>query len=180
MLPETTWWATDYHISWIAGAMAVYLNDKVALEHGRPNLESNSRRMIEGNQEDIDLLIASGQHLIMVEAKAYGAWSTKQVLSKLQRLGLLLAYYDQIRQGDAPINFHVVLMSPRRPQLLPQKLKKDMPTRLSQLWPELPWIPLKLETSVLEVTRCQPGGKSSADGDHWCVVTKQNGPIEEP
>ncbi len=178
-LPENTWWATDYHVSWIAGALAVYLSDKAAVAHGRPNPESNSRRLVEGNQEDIDLLIAAGQHLIMVEAKAYGAWSAAQVASKLQRLDLLLAYYDQIKHGNRPVHFHLVLMSPRQPQHLPRKLKEAMPARLSQLWPDLPWIPLKLETSVLEVTRCQPDGKSSAAGDHWRVVTKEHEPVEE-
>jgi hypothetical protein len=96
-LLETAWWATDYHTSWVAGALAVYLHDKGPLANGRPNPDCNGRRLVEGNQEDIDLLIAVGQHLIMVEAKACGAWSNKQVRSKLQCLDLLLAYYDQIR-----------------------------------------------------------------------------------
>lgn len=82
-LPETAWWATDYHMSWMAGALAVYLNDEPALAHGRPNLEISGRHLVEGNQEDIDLLIAAGQHVIMVEAKAYGSWSVEQVVSKL-------------------------------------------------------------------------------------------------
>jgi len=78
-LPETAWWATDYHVSWIAGALAVHLDKNSASELVRPNLELSGRYLIEDNQEDIDLLIAAGQHLIMVEAKAYGAWSAKQV-----------------------------------------------------------------------------------------------------
>lgn len=74
-LPDHAWWATDYHISWIAGALATYLDDTAALTSGRPNpiVETTQRRLIEGNQEDIDLLIAAGQNLIMIEAKAYGA-----------------------------------------------------------------------------------------------------------
>ena len=175
ILPETAWWATDYHMSWLAGALAVYLNDEPALAHGRPNPASNNRRLVEGNQEDIDLLIAAGQHLIMVEAKAYGSWSNKQVASKLERLDLLLAYYDEIRRLGGPIHFHLVLMSPHRPQ----KLKEILPARLSQRWPVLSWIPLKLETSVLEVTRCLPDGKSSAEGDHWRVVTRGAGSPEK-
>ncbi len=177
-LPEDTWWATDFHVSWIAGALAIYLNDRAALTQGRPNLEANGRRLVEGNQEDVDLLIATGSHLIMIEAKAFGAWSAKQVVSKLQRLDLLLAYYDQIRQDSAAVHFHLVLMSPREPQILPQKLKKDMPVRLGELWPKLPWIPLELGKSVLEVTRCQADGKSSAHGDHWCVING-DGSVEE-
>ena len=178
-LPENTWWATDHHVSWIAGALAVYLEDEAALAYGRTNLELNGRHLVEGNQEDIDLLVAAGQHLIMVEAKAYGSWRVKQVASKLQRLDLLLAYYDQVERRDRSIRFHLVLMSPRQPRHLPQKLKKAMPTRLSQLWPELPWIPLQLETSALEVTRCQLGGESSAYGNNWRVVTKKSESIEE-
>ena len=173
-LPKTTWWATDYHASWIAGAIAIYMDDKVALEIGRPNPEFKGRRLVEGNQEDIDLLVAVGQHLIMIEAKAYGAWNAKQIVSKLRRIDLLLAYYEQVKQQDAPIHFHFLLMSPRKPCLLPDKLKKDMPARVGRLWPQLPWIQLKLETSVLEVTRCEPDGTSSAHGNHWCVVRSSN------
>src|SRR4051794_17232763 len=75
----------------------------------------------------------------------------------------LLAYYDQIKRPELAVDFHLVLMSPQRPQ----KLTKPLPKRLNQLWPgpELPWLQLKLETSVYEVTRCQPNGKSAADGD---------------
>ncbi len=169
-LSETAWWATDYHMSWMADALAVYLNDKCPLAKARPNPECNGRRLVEGNQEDIDLLIAVGQHLIMVEAKAYGAWSNRQVKSKLQRLDLLLAYYDQIKRPEHAVDFHLVLMSPQRPQ----KLTKPLPKRLNQLWPEpeLPWLQLKLETSVCKVTRCQLNGTPAADGDYWRVLNR--------
>jgi hypothetical protein len=56
------------------------------------------RRLVEGNHEDADLIIASDSDLIIVEVKAYGAWSNKQMRSKLARLELLqraLALYRE-------------------------------------------------------------------------------------
>jgi hypothetical protein len=164
------WWATDYHINWLAGALATYLNDATALTSGRANLvdHETQRRLVEGNQEDIDLLIAAGEDLIMVEAKAYGAWSNTQVTSKLVRLNLLCAYHAQIaRPNELPIRFHILLTSPTPPQRL---------TSVSPAWssngPALPWIPLSLDpaTLVRGVTRCHDNGASAANGDHWRVI----------
>ena len=66
------WWATDYHISWLAGALAIYARGDYAEERTWPNQpvpalcshrsarDKNpvERQIAEGNQEDIDLLIA--------------------------------------------------------------------------------------------------------------------------
>jgi hypothetical protein len=136
-LPEDAWWATDYHIDWLAGALATYLADAPVLRSSRANPVDNAtqRRLVEGNQEDIDLLIAAGQDLIMVEAKAYGAWSNAQMASKLARLNLLQAYYAQIvRPEERPIRFHILLTSPMRPQKL-----AISPPAWSGPGPELPW-----------------------------------------
>jgi hypothetical protein len=174
-LPEDAWWATDYHINWLAGALATYLDDATALTSGRANPVDNEteRRLVEGNQEDIDLLIAAGQDLIMVEAKAYGTWSNVQMASKIARLNLLYAYYAQIaRPEEHPIRFHILLTSPTRPQRLASN-----PPSWTGIGLELPWIPLRLDPaiSVLEVTRCHDNGLSAADGGHWQVVKHKAG-----
>jgi hypothetical protein len=89
-IDENAWWATDYHYDWLAGALAVHLEGEGAVKKPRPNRSSQEssdqpkqRRLVEGNHEDADLIIASDSDLILVEAKAYGAWSNKQMRSKL-------------------------------------------------------------------------------------------------
>lgn len=103
-IPENAWWATDYHISWLAGALAVFVKGGAAVfrkEHDQPlppwpnHAEGNpSRQLVEGNQEDVDLAIATGCELIMIEAKGYHHFGRDQLESKLQRLKLLHAFYS--------------------------------------------------------------------------------------
>lgn len=33
-IPEDAWWATDYHISWLAGALAILEKDEAAVYRG--------------------------------------------------------------------------------------------------------------------------------------------------
>jgi hypothetical protein len=71
-ISSEAWWATDYHLSWLAGALTVY-SEGVVDKRTRANQwgESNGviSHLIEGNQEDIDLITASGLDLVLVEAK---------------------------------------------------------------------------------------------------------------
>lgn len=168
-IPSNAWWATDYHISWLAGALAMYFNDTAALTQGRLNLTARDRNLVEGNQEDIDLVIAFGQDLVLVEAKAFGAWSNAQIDSKLDRLNLLLDYYNLIKLPETSIRFHFVLISPRRPE----KLTAKSPP-WSTYGPELAWVRLDVEaTAVSEVTRCHADGTIGRDGSHWRILTTQ-------
>jgi hypothetical protein len=170
-IPEDAWWATDYHFGWLAGALAVYSGDQAALlEPGRPNPPdlTSKRRLVEGNQEDIDLVIAFGQNLILLEAKAYGAWSNGQMKSKLERLHLLCAYRDELRQAsDLPIDIHLLLISVAEPQKL---AKVRVPWSDSEI--DLPWISLDIDEKILvrTVTRCNSQGIADAMGDRWRVV----------
>jgi hypothetical protein len=72
-------------------------------------------RLIKGNLEDIDLVIASGRDLILIEAKAFGSWDNKQLRSKLERLDLLHDDYEQIadRAERDRVRMHFLLMSPK-------------------------------------------------------------------
>ncbi|GAA0607485.1 hypothetical protein GCM10009416_50490 [Craurococcus roseus] len=167
-VPEDAWWATDYHISWLAGALTVYVEGDGALTTAKPNPWFGERRLVEGNQEDVDLVVAFGKELLLIEAKAYGAFSNAQLASKLVRLNLLHDYYKGLGLAtECPVNFRILLISPMPPQ------------KLTTIWPNwvraeagVPWIPLELNTSasVLEVRRCNQDGQISAAGDHWRVV----------
>ena len=107
VIPEKAWWATDYHISWLAGALALFVKgEKCAKQpfENRPieddrwtNLKKpEGRQLVEGNQEDVGLVIATGCELILIEAKAYGAWTVPQLNSKLARLDLLHKFYSMM------------------------------------------------------------------------------------
>ncbi len=124
--------------------------------------------MVEGNQEDIDLLIACGNELVLVEVKAYSGFTNEQMTSKLDRLNLLHAHYAGLTNvAIRPLRLHLLIASPRPPQ------------RLKVAWPSwghrgtgVPWIPLEVHASqpVLAVTRCDGGGQSSAGGDFWRIL----------
>lgn len=174
------WWATDYHINWLAGALAYYTEGCGCLNHPRPNrppgLSSteSSGRLVEGNQEDIDLVIASGLHLIFIEAKAYGTWDDEQLQSKLERLLLLRAEYEKIAaQEDVAkrVQMHFLLISP--PESKPDKINVDW-CRWTGSESSVPWIELKLSRSepILEVSRCECDypPKRSAKGNCWYIV----------
>ncbi len=166
-IPSKAWWATDYHLEWLAGALAVYTEGReVAVAKGaRPNpKETNerteSRRLVEGNQEDIDLIIASGSDLILVEVKGVGAWSNQQLKSKLARLRLISDYCSSVvKPGDRKtVRIHRLLMSPR----CPKKVNEED-------WPA--WIPLSSwPTETLEVGRCDSKGKRAPQPDNWRVI----------
>ena len=71
-IPANAWWGTDYHISWLAGALSVFLKREPEIYCNKRHLEgSHGRQLVEGNQEDVDLIIATDQHLILIEVKAY-------------------------------------------------------------------------------------------------------------
>jgi len=174
-IPEAAWWATDYHISWLAGALALFVkgDEETARKIIWENPENtNNRRLVERNQEDVDLVIATGCNLIFIEAKAYGHFGNPQLKHKLARLELLNDFYIEMVGTNPPenqiVHFHLLIISPRKPT-----------SSLTTCWPswackgqDVPWIPLQLPTStrpVLWVTRCDEAGTSSDDGQSWRV-----------
>lgn len=172
-VPEDAWWATDYHINWLAGALVVLVEGDAGANETcenpvlplQPRLRNGGQsaardvRLIEANQEDVDLVIASGDDLIMIEAKAYGHFANSTLAHKLLRLRLLHDFYERniLPRRLPAIRFHLLLVS------------RTEPTRLVQDWPtwalrdgKIPWIELKLAQEVLTV---------NSDGRNgWSVV----------
>jgi hypothetical protein len=69
--PEA-WWAIDFHIDWLVAALHM-------LQHGLESAvapQPNNPAVVTGSQQDIDLVIASGPTLVLVEAKGVGLWSS--------------------------------------------------------------------------------------------------------
>jgi hypothetical protein len=146
----------------------------------RPNrVETNGvtrpRRLVEGNQEDIDLVIASGLDLILIEAKAVGAWDNQQLASKLLRLSLVYSEYHssvtKAAEAPNPVRFHFLLMSP----YYPRKLKVEWP-EWARTQPKVPaWIHLPLPSETLEVSRRDDKGKRTRQSKkYWCVIESKS------
>ncbi|HTR17094.1 MAG TPA: hypothetical protein VMI52_08690, partial [Acetobacteraceae bacterium] len=190
-IPSDAWWGTDYHINWLAGALTIFMNGEAEVGRKRypnPHLpievslqgedssQGNKRQLVEGNQEDVDLVIATERDLILIEAKAYSTFGNPQIASKIDRLNLLHDFYEELAASgsDRVVRFHLLLLSPKKPQ------------NLERLWPnwapknkesEIPWIKLQTNAtpSILNVTRCDENGLSMAAGTHWHVINYQSG-----
>lgn len=163
-VPVDAWWAMDYHLDWLVGALAL-VDDESQLDMVRPN----TAKLIMGNQEDMDLVVAFKNVLILVEAKGETAWSNEQYRSKVARL-------EKIRQSrplqeSNPVAMYFVVMSPGSPNGL-------MPAEGGQ-WE--PWmcnkdgrpmhVELEMPPSLLKVTRWDEGlAKSAAVDTHWKIV----------
>jgi hypothetical protein len=177
-IPEDSWWATDYHISWLAGALARFVKDDEKTVHEvnwRNPKNENNRRLVEGNQEDVDLVIATGCNLVLIEAKAYGNFSNANLKHKLESLELLHQFYIELGDANPPptqvVHFYFLIISAVRPK------------KLTVRWPswackgqDPPWIQLPLPTApVYSVTRCDEQGTSSAAGHFWRVKLAASG-----
>ena len=71
------WWTIDYHLDWLAG---------VSNWSGSSPDEVHAGGGVTCSIEDLDLIVATPDHLYLIEAKAAGSWSNAQLASKLARL----------------------------------------------------------------------------------------------
>lgn len=172
-IPDGTWWATDYHISWIAGALAIFINDDEEARGGpwrNSTNENEDRKLVERNQEDVDLILATGSDLILIEAKAYGTFTNSQLEHKFARLQLVYDFYKKELEGKVAgskeVRFHFLVISPAQPT-----------SRLGARGPawackdeSLPWIRLDLPKGrIFLVTQCDEKKKSIDAGQYWCI-----------
>ena len=150
---ENAWWATDYHFDWIFAAVML------ATGKAAPNvaqLDDDSSPMT-ATQEDIDLIVADQDQLILIEVKAHGAWDQKQFDRKRER-------FERLRQvAGGRFSVYLLLMSPRPPQRL------SYPATF-----KLVWLPLVFDTTQVgyRVARCDGQGTIDRDGKHWKIVEK--------
>lgn len=133
-IPCHAWWATDYHIDWLFGALILDRYGPLTCDLANPWSErepdGERLRLIQGNQEDFDLIIAFDRTIILIEAKVVGSWSNTQIASKRQRLQDWEDLSDKVVPSackplaasgtQTPLNVFMVLSSPA----CPKKLKK--------------------------------------------------------
>lgn len=159
-LQPGAWWATDYHLEWLAGALVWHQ------EYGREDRErvrENENELIRGNQEDIDLIVANGRDVILLEAKGHLSWGNPQLTSKIRRLATLCDCGTGMVRGSDTVKLHLVLMSIRKPTKL-----------VYHEWPSWTmngdgpyWMPLQATGDRIRVGRCNSQGHSDAEGGYW-------------
>lgn len=174
-IPPDAWWAMDYHLDWLIGAL--HLLNKGALDVIVPNIrrtniglppgaQSNNDRMVRGTQQDIDLVIAFNETLILIEAKGATSWSNAQFNSKLKRLRDI---FSDENQNSLKIELRGVLMSPRKP---PQKLALEAgswPIWMSDCNNSPLFLELKMGEGLKKVIRCNDDMQDDKDGEFWTI-----------
>jgi hypothetical protein len=171
-IPKDAWWATDYHLNWISGALALWRYGEQAIGTAQVNDRSEDpvRWLVEQNQEDADLLIVFDTTLILVEVKAFGYFTNRQIDSKLQRWRLLK------RQSELPGSkgtFRFMLMSRTKPTGL-----HPPPNDLLPGMSEWPHAELNVHSPLqkLGVTGRKPGiDVPPADPKTWFIVPVPRG-----
>jgi hypothetical protein len=169
------WWATDFHFDWLAGALLTFMKGET---YGR---RDNDSKLVMGNQEDLDLVIAAHatsagmpHHLILIEAKAHGHFTTRQYRSKVSRIERLYAFYKELeKESPHTISFHYVLCSPTKPTNLDPMIlpwQSGAENRTGPLYLELA-LPT---SSILSVTRCNDKDDPDKKGHHWRCLKHVN------
>lgn len=176
-VPAHAWTAMDYHLNWLHAAMqwfngGAYPGQRPPLPLLTDDPSNQSAPLVTGTQEDADLIIAwttqHGPRLILIEAKAYGAWDNKQATSKVRRVESIL---EATEEGS--LELRLVFASPRKPQHLdvtnwPSWAITAEPSPL--IHPPAAWLPLPVPSGRLSVERTDEQGQSFAAGRHWHIT----------
>ena len=112
------WWAMDYHFDWIARAIALYSRfaDPSRSKQGNPlRFKLEGSPLITGTQEDVDLILACENAILLIEAKFDTPWNQDQIKEKQDRIELLVDYLKELNI-DPPITIEKLFMSAREPK----------------------------------------------------------------
>jgi hypothetical protein len=165
-VPEDAFVAMDYHLDWLYAALHVAVHGPAgpgpddSHKNVLEQVDGEQKRMIQGQQEDADLLIAFDldgvTHLILVEVKGVTSWGNDQLRSKALRLKQIFHEDGKRWENVKP---HFILMSPRKDKRLkvegfPRWMLSDQE---GQEQKRLPWLPLRIKglDEIKKVTRCE-------------------------
>lgn len=181
-VPANAWWAMDYHLDWLVGALHLY-------NGGKENEKLvNDKKLIIGNHQDIDFVVAFKDTLILIEAKGDTSWTNKQLRKKVDRL-------IEIREHGyfEPVQLKYILMSP----VESAKLSLSESTKLllsEEDWPDWMkkkddpqqplWMPMTLgyrdtensgdnesaRNNFVKVVRVNDAGKPDIKGQSWSIL----------
>jgi hypothetical protein len=163
-----TRWFTDYHIDWLAGAVHVYARgEHSALEQVMLNEDRGEARLVCGNQQDVDLLLARDADIILIEAKWFGREDQEQFETKLKRLRLIREHADHVcREAKVKlIRMHVLLMSPVQPSEKMKAIWTAHNPGTDLRWLEM--LPFGGQNDALTVERCDTNGYRKRTNSHW-------------
>ena len=164
-----TFAAMDYHLDWLYAALK--LSDEGTESDGHWETPDN---VATGKQLDTDLLVTFNDgnrtHVVMVEAKAKGAWNNKQMMNKVSRL--IEIFGDD---GDRWPNVtpHWVLMSPHQEHQYKMNYWSQWMKKTEN--PDEPyWIGLPVPDRLSSLHQSDESGKPKARGEWFIVKTKSN------
>jgi len=111
---EDVFVAMDYHLDWLYAALVLATGGAERKAISNPIPDSNPpSRIIQGNQEDIDLLVAfeaidGVNHVLLLEAKVESPWDKEQLERKFQRLDAIFADIGGRKPGYVRPHFATV------------------------------------------------------------------------
>ncbi len=151
-IPDDAFVAMDYHIDWLQ--MATTPVTRIVPNDG----------LVDGNQEDIDLLIAfeagGKTHVVLVEAKGDTSWSNDQLNSKAARFRRI---FGESRNGRGELQRHFVLMSPKKSERI---AAGGWPAWMKDENGKPYWIQLPMREDLVKPVRCREDGKVDRDGGY--------------
>ena len=162
-VPKDAFAAMDFHLDWLYAALS--LSAKGITGDGCWEEPEN---VATGKQTDTDLLVAFKRdrqsHIVLIEAKAKGAWDNTQMCAKVKR-NIEIFGNDGSRWPD--VVPHFVMMSRRRDR----KYSTGYWAPWMKKGREPFWIPLRLPDDLSSLYRADKDGLANIDGN-WHAVSK--------
>jgi len=161
-VPDTAFVAIDYHLNWIFSAVALAFDSPV-----RDNIFNNKGGIIDGTQEDVDLLVAfedksSMNHVIMLEAKGFTAFSNRQFTHKMDRLKSI---FGEKGNRWPKVKPYFGLISSRESG----KLKTNICPSWLKVEGRIPWFEMPLPNNRLILYGCDKLGRPNKERAFWTV-----------
>ncbi len=162
-VPRDAWWAMDYHFDWLAGALHLYQSGGQA-----DAVLQNEEGIVKGNQEDLDLIVAFDDTLVLIEAKGDSSWDVEQLDSKRRRL--LACFGDQAERLALRV-FFVFMSTGARPVVT------DWPSWALDPQGRPNWLNMRMaekgqEAAFYRVVRCSDAkGTVGEVGKYWKIVS---------
>jgi len=169
-IPETVFSAMDYHLDWLYASLQ--LNQELRA------IYLNQSKIIKGQQQDIDFLIAFNIndfcHIVLIEAKGITPWSNEQMTSKMDRLKDIFGENGDLWDGVIP---HFIFISPSKPKKLDMSKWPHWITKTNN---EVYWLELAIDSRLNEVFRCDFYGKKNKNGQYWAIKKRTISRSEQP
>ena len=169
-VPASAWWAMDYHLDWLVGALTLVAQGERGFEPQR-----NDAGLVKCDPEDIDMIVAFGDSLVVIEAKGATAWSNEQLRKKVDRLEKLRS----VGWLPSAIKIFLVLTSPQVPKnLKPQAGTRWQPWMCNEAGRPL-YVPLDMRYPFLKITRWDAERDArSKEGTCWKIVPAKGAEFE--